>query len=71
MICKDCQRAADQPPLTFEKKEIRATLSGLKRYGSRTSPLDSSEGIAIFHTQSRQTYKVTLDGNDAGKREAI
>lgn len=53
----------------FSEEEIRGTLEQLKKYGSWTSPLDSSEGIVIFHTQSRQTYKVTLDGNDAGKWE--
>lgn len=53
----------------YSEEKIRATLEQLKKYGSWTSPLDSAEGIVIFHTQSRQTYKVTLDGNDAGKWE--
>lgn len=53
----------------YSESAIRDTLEQLKKYGSRTSPLDTAEGIVIFHTQSRQTYKVTLDGNDAGKWE--
>lgn len=53
----------------YSESAIRGTLEQLKKYGSWTSPLDSAEGIVIFHTQSRQTYKVTLDGNDAGKWE--
>lgn len=54
----------------YSEQAIRDTLEQLKKYGSWTSPSDSAEGIVIFHTQSRQTYKVTLDGNDAGKWEA-
>lgn len=53
----------------YSESAIRGTLEQLKKYGSWTSPLDPAEGIVIFHTQSRQTYKVTLDGNDAGKWE--
>lgn len=55
----------------YSEQAIRDTLEQLKKYGSWTSPLDSAEGIVIFHTQSRQAYKVTLDGNDAGKWEAV
>lgn len=54
----------------YSEQAIRDTLEQLQKYGSWTSPLDSSEGIVIFHTQSRQVYKITLDGNDAGKWEA-
>lgn len=55
----------------YSDQAVRATLEQLQKYGSWTSPLDSAEGIVVFHTQSRQTYKVTLDGNDAGKWENI
>lgn len=55
----------------FSEEKIRDTLEQLKKYGSWTSPNDSAEGIVIFHTQSRQTYKVTFDGDDASKWEQI
>lgn len=54
----------------FSEQKIRDTLNVLKERGSWMSPFDSAEGIVVFHTQSRQTYKVTLDNQDAGKWEA-
>lgn len=48
---------------------IRGTLKELQKHGSWMSPFDPAEGIVVFHTQSRQTYKVTLDNQDAGKWE--
>lgn len=53
----------------FSEKAIRETLSELDKHGSAMSPFDKAEGIVVFHTQSRQTYKVTLDGEDKGKWE--
>ena len=53
----------------FSEEEILGTLKELQKYGSWMSPFDPAEGIVVFHTQSRQTYKITLDGNDAGKWE--
>ena len=54
----------------FSEQKIRDTLNELKKHGSWMSPFDPAEGIVVFHTQSRQTYKITLDQNDAGKWEA-
>jgi hypothetical protein len=54
----------------FSEEKIRDTLEELQNDGSWMSPFDPAEGIVVFHTQSRQTYKITLDGNDAGKWEA-
>lgn len=54
----------------FSEEKIRGTLKELQKHGSWMSPFDPAEGIVVFHTQSRQTYKITLDQNDAGKWEA-
>ena len=54
----------------FSEEKIRDTLNELQKHGSWMSPFDSAEGIVVFHTQSRQKYKITLDRNDAGKWEA-
>lgn len=51
----------------FSEKVIRDTLEELKENGSWTSPLDKAEGIVVFHTQSRQVYKYTIEGDDAYK----
>lgn len=51
----------------FSEDVIHDTLSELNRLGSWMSPPDSPEGIVIFHTQSRQTYKVLLEGDDLHK----
>lgn len=53
----------------FDEQVIRELLSELKERGSFVSLSDPCEGIAIYHTQSRKVYKVTLDGEDAGKWE--
>lgn len=53
----------------FDEDVIRKILSEMKEHGSLVWPGDTCEGIAIYHTQSRKVYKVTLDGEDAGKWE--
>lgn len=55
----------------FSEQKIRDILESLKKHGSVISPSDPAEGIVVYHTQSRQVFKVTLDGNDAGKWEAV
>jgi len=55
----------------FSEGQIRAALTRLRDGGSVAAPgfLDP-EGVCIFHTQTRNVMKVTLDNNDAGKWEA-
>lgn len=53
----------------FSEQAIRDALNHLKDNGSWVSPLSPAEGIVVFHTQSRQVYKVTLDNYDKGKWE--
>lgn len=53
----------------FSEQKINDVLVSLEKHGSYMSPFDTAEGIVVFHTQSRQVYKVTLDGQDAGKWE--
>jgi hypothetical protein len=49
---------------------IHHELSKLRQRGSVAAPgFMSPEGVCVFHTQSRNVYKVTLDANDAGKWE--
>lgn len=54
----------------FDQEEIELCLEGLRKYGSYASPdFMNPEGICIYHTQSKQVYKITLDKNDKGKWE--
>ncbi|MFC8583212.1 RNA ligase family protein [Streptomyces sp. NPDC057217] len=56
----------------FDETEIRQQLYYLQVGGSKAAPgFMNPEGICIFHTQTRQVMKVTLDANDAGKWEAV
>ncbi|MGW1268184.1 RNA ligase family protein [Streptomyces sp. NPDC002491] len=56
---------------TFSEARIHHALMSLKLHGSHAAPgFDNPEGICVFHSQSRNVYKVTLDNNDAGKWEA-
>lgn len=56
----------------FDQNEILNALYDLKESGSVASPgFRDPEGIVVFHTQSRKTYKVTLDNQDKGKWEAL
>ena len=55
----------------FSEAAILGALHVLRDSGSVATPLcKNPEGIVVFHTQSRQVYKVTLDNNDKGKWEA-
>lgn len=51
----------------FSEQVIRDTLKELKDNGSLVAPFNKAEGIVVFHTQSRQVYKYTIDNDDASK----
>lgn len=56
----------------FDEDEIDVALMRLRRNGSVASPgFMNPEGICVYHTQSKQVYKVTLDNNDKGKWETL
>lgn len=56
----------------FDENEIDVALLRLHRHGSVASPgFMNPEGICVYHTQSKQVYKVTLDNNDKGKWETL
>ncbi|WP_432157780.1 RNA ligase family protein [Streptomyces sp. bgisy153] len=55
----------------FSEERITGELEVLRKYGSVAAPgFPNPEGICVYHSQSRNVYKVTLDNNDAGKWEA-
>jgi hypothetical protein len=55
----------------FSETRIRIELSKLRISGSVAAPgFRGPEGVCVFHTQTRNVFKVTLDANDAGKWEA-
>lgn len=55
---------------TFAEAAICQALTDLGDYGSVAAPgFMNPEGICIYHTQTRNVFKVTLDNNDAGKWE--
>lgn len=55
----------------FDEEVIDDALCGLAAYGSHAAPgFTNPEGICVYHTQSKQVYKVTLDNDDKGKWEA-
>lgn len=54
----------------FSESVIKGALTDLHWGGSEAAPgFANPEGICVYHTQSKQVYKVTLDGNDKGKWE--
>ncbi|MGW2950767.1 RNA ligase family protein [Streptomyces eurythermus] len=56
---------------TFAEAAICQALTDLGDYGSVAAPgFMNPEGICVYHTQTRNVFKVTLDNNDAGKWEA-
>lgn len=55
----------------FRDGEIRHWLTHLAEFGSVAAPgFPTPEGVCVYHAASRQIFKATLDGNDAGKWEA-
>lgn len=56
----------------FSDSAITDVLTALKEKGSTAAPgFMDPEGIVVYHTHSRQTFKVTLDNNDLHKWEAL
>ncbi len=54
----------------FSEEAIQAILQELGKRGSIAVPFHPNpEGIVVYHTQSKQVYKVTRDNNDKGKWE--
>lgn len=52
----------------FDTREIDAQLEHLRTNGSVAAPgFMRPEGVVIYHAQSRQLFKVTLDKNDGHK----
>lgn len=55
----------------FSERKITEWLDEMADLGSVAAPgFTNAEGVCIFHTQTRNVFKVTLDANDAGKWEA-
>lgn len=55
---------------TFSEAAITQALSDLRTHGSFAAPgFMNPEGICVYHTQTRNVFKVTLDNQDAGKWE--
>lgn len=56
----------------FSEAEIKRALADLAQNGSHAVPgFADPEGVCVFHSQTRGTFKVTLDNNDTGKWEAF
>lgn len=54
----------------FSVRSIQECLYDLETLGSQAAPgFKSPEGVCVFHSQSKQVYKITLDNNDKGKWE--
>jgi len=55
----------------FDQQHIEDALSDLRKCGSAAvEGFMDPEGIVVYHAQSKQVYKVTLDNNDKGKWES-
>ncbi|WP_282203907.1 RNA ligase family protein [Kitasatospora fiedleri] len=55
----------------FSESVIVRAMTNLREEGSfAVSGFMNPEGICVYHSQSRDVYKVTLDNNDRGKWEA-
>jgi len=54
----------------FDQHQVDHALATLSLGGSVASPgFKKPEGIIVYHSASRQVFKVTLDSNDQGKWE--
>jgi hypothetical protein len=51
-----------------QPSDIQKTLDALKLYGSSAAPgFMNPEGIVVYHSQSKQMYKILLEGDDIPK----
>jgi hypothetical protein len=56
----------------FSDKEIKGALADLAYNGSWAAPgFMDAEGVCVWHSQTRQVLKVTLDNQDCSKWEAF
>lgn len=54
----------------FSEVQIINALANLREHGSVAVPFwPNPEGICVYHSAAQRVFKVTLDGNDAGKWE--
>lgn len=52
----------------FSDREIKGSLADLAQNGSWAAPgFDNPEGVCVWHSQTRNVYKVTLDNEDTSK----
>ncbi|GGX26863.1 RNA ligase family protein [Streptomyces chryseus] len=56
---------------TFSEQAITDALHDLSTFGSKAAKgFMNPEGVCVYHTQTRNVFKITLDNQDAGKWEA-
>lgn len=56
----------------FNIAAVHQTLSTLRESGSVASPgFLQPEGVVVYHTASRETFKVTLENDDVRKSELV
>lgn len=54
----------------FSEEAIQKQLSWLRDFGSNAAPFyNNPEGVCIYHTASKQVYKVLLENDDLSKSE--
>lgn len=51
----------------FDTNKIKEVLEDLRQHGSYAIPFMNPEGIVIFHTASRELYKITLKDDEKPK----
>lgn len=51
----------------YEDGLVEEFTEDLRAYGSRAAPWNDAEGLIMFHTQSRQVYKVLLENDHLPK----
>ena len=57
---------------SFSELQIKLMVHNLRDFGSvAASGFDRPEGIIVYHTAARQSFKVTLEGDDAPKSASI
>jgi hypothetical protein len=54
----------------FSTDVVDATLAKLKESGSLAANFDKPEGIIVYMTAARHTYKVLAENDDVAKGEA-